>query len=151
MHTAPERLKDDKSERPQLTRLESLRKAWAPEWAGWVSESTVEALRAEYMPDMPPLRDGGYLVQYLLEIGPVMSGTMGSGPLTFGEVDAWCNRTGVNLTPWESRFLCRLSREYLYEQHCAEKHNAQAPWQPIDYESDLSDVAKPMRSKWLEE
>lgn len=81
----------------------------------------------EYEPDMPPL-DAEYLSAYLFEIGPTMSAGGYPGPITNGELDAWCNRIGIDLQPWESRFLCRLSREYVAESHRAEKADCPAPW-----------------------
>jgi len=57
-----------------------------------------------------------------------MSGGMAPGPLTFSEIDCWCNRTGVDLAPWEARALRRLSIAYLNESHAAEKRDRPAPW-----------------------
>ena len=102
-----------------------------PEWAEWVSASTVSAFRAEYMPDMPPL-DNGYLLNILLEIGPVLSGGMGPVPITFCEINAWCNRLGIDLHPMESRMLIQLSREYASESHKATARDHPAPWRQDD-------------------
>lgn len=107
-----------------------MRKAWEPEWADWVPGSTVEALRDSYMPEMPPLDDGGYLVGYLLEIGPVQASGMGQGPISHESILAWQTLTGIELQPWEARALRRLSGEYLSEQHRAEKLGVEPPWKP---------------------
>ena len=91
--------------------------------------SVTEALRAEYMPEMPPIEEGAaYLLGYLMDMGPVLSGGMGAVALTYGELDAWCNRMGISLAPWESRFLRRLSSEYASESHKATTQGYQAPW-----------------------
>lgn len=81
-----------------------------------------------YKPDLPPLEVGDYLAAFLFEIGPTMSGASGGGALTFSEIDAWCTRTGIDLEPWESRILRRLSRDYLSESGKAEKRDCPAPW-----------------------
>lgn len=79
---------------------------------------------------MPPLPGLEYLLNLLFEIGPVMSGAMGAGPLTHGEIEAAQRNLGIRLSPWECRTLRRLSIEYLNEQHRAEKRDAKAPWTP---------------------
>jgi hypothetical protein len=125
-----------------LSRLEALRKAWAPQWSAWVSESVVEALRSEYMPDLPPLEAGGYLVAYLFEAGPVMD----AGPLSFGELESWCRRLGIDLQPWEARCLCRLSREYLNESRRAALRDAKAPWLAPDAKPEITDTQAAFRA-----
>jgi len=101
---------------------------WVPEWEGWVSEATVEALRAVYMPDMPPIEGGNQLISRLLEIGP----SMGCDPISHQEIVAWQELTGIELQPCEVRFLRLLSHEYLAESHRALKHDCPAPWRPVD-------------------
>jgi hypothetical protein len=100
-----------------------------------------------YQPDMPPLECGAYLIAYLFEVGPVMSGGMGPVPLTHGELRCWQDNIGLQLQPWEARFLRRLSREYAAEMHRAEKADAPAPWEPTDYTPDFSGVALDMRAQ----
>ena len=53
---------------------------------------------------------------------------MGAGPLSWREIDAWCNRTHIDLAPWESRLIRRLSVEYLAEGRRAESENCPPPW-----------------------
>jgi len=77
---------------------------------------------------MPPLDGGDYLVGYLFEVGPTMAGAMGAGPLTFGEIRAWSELTGVPINPVEARFLRSLSIVYLNESHRAEKLGCEPPW-----------------------
>lgn len=105
---------------------------WEPEWSEWVPPETVEALRESYMPEMPPVEGGGYLLGYLWEIGPTIAAGMGAGPITHQELRAWQDNTGVVLQPWEARFLRRLSLEYLSAAHKAEKGHCPAPWQLPD-------------------
>ena len=88
------------------------------------------------MPDMPPLDVGGYMVGYLLEIGPVVASGMGQGPISHQEVLAWQALTGIVLQPWETRCLRRLSHEYLAESRKAEKRDAKAPWRLPEVSDD---------------
>lgn len=138
MNATPEKAKHDKSEAPQLSRLERLRKDWVPEWVGWVSPATVEALREAYMPDLPPLEGGAYLVGYLLDAGPTVAAGMGAGPLTSKDLMPWCEETGIELQPWEARTLRRLSIAYLNESHQAEKLGCEPPWKPTDFKPELT-------------
>lgn len=131
---------------PQLSRLERLRKDWVPEWGHFVPRWTVEALREDYMPEMPPLEQGGYLVAYLLEIGPVVSGGMGPAPLEFFHIDAWCNRVGIDLQPQESRMIRRLSREYVSESQKAEKPDRLPPWRPDEVAPVVTDTQAALRA-----
>lgn len=80
------------------------------------------------MPDMPPLDGSDYLIGDLFEIGPTMAAGMGEGPLTFGEIQAWIELTGVKRQPWEIRFLRRLSLEYLAQSHKSTKPDCLAPY-----------------------
>ena len=82
----------------------------------------------DYFPELPPVEAGGHLIGYLWEIGPMIPAGMGLGPITQGEIQAWQANTGIDLQPWEARFLRRLSGEYLAELHAAEKPERQAPW-----------------------
>lgn len=82
----------------------------------------------DLQPDMPPLSGLEYLLNLLWEIGPVMTGAMGAGPLTHGEIEAAQRNLGIRLTPWECRTLRRLSIEYLNESSAATKRHARPPW-----------------------
>lgn len=98
------------------------------------------------MPEMPPLEQGGYLVGYLTEIGPTIAAGMGAGPITFEEIDRWCVRIGIDLQPWETRFLKRLSNEYLSEQHRAEKLGCVPPWIAQDFKPEPTAVQLALRA-----
>lgn len=98
------------------------------------------------MPDMPPLDRGGYLVGYLIEIGPTMAAGMGAGPITHGEIRDWQDNTGIELQPWEAHLLRRLSREYLAESHRAEKLGCVPPWAPPDFKPEPTAVQLSLRA-----
>lgn len=77
---------------------------------------------------MPPVEAGNYLVDYLFEVGPVMSGGMGAMVVTHEELQAWQRNTGIDLQPWEARGLRRLSAEYLGESRRGEDPHCPPPW-----------------------
>jgi hypothetical protein len=79
-------------------------------------------------PSYPTITACDYLIGYLYEAGPIMSGGMGDSPLSHSEIRAWQDNTGTVLTAWEARLLRRLSREYLHSSQQAEKPNCPAPW-----------------------
>lgn len=95
-----------------------------------VSQQTYETLRDHWMPDLPPVEFGAHLIFILFEVGPTVQAEMSSSSITFGDIDAWCRRIGIDLAPWESRWLVLLSKEWLGESKKARKHFAPAPWQP---------------------
>lgn len=136
LNAVPERAKNDKSEGPRLSRLQKQGKAWASEAAGRDED--------DYQPDMPKV-DAEYLLSYLFEVGPVLSAGGYPAPITHQELRAWQSNTGIDLEQWESRFLCRLSRDYLVESQRAEKIDRPAPVKPEPRARDLSAVAKSMQ------
>lgn len=78
--------------------------------------------------DMPELTCGDYLVNFLYEVGPTMAAGMGAGPLTYSELEAWQRANGIELRPWESALMRRLSCEYASESHAATKRDRPAPF-----------------------
>jgi hypothetical protein len=130
----PESRKGEKPPQKRLSRLEQLK-----------------ALRGDeaYAPEMPPVEDAAYLLDYLWQVGPTMAAGMGAGPITHEELQAWQRNAGVELQPWEVRFLRRLSIDYIGEQHRAEKADCPAPWQGEAQRPERELVAKSMRSSIL--
>ena len=94
-----------------------------------VSEETTAALREAYMPEMPHVEGGMYLIGYLLDIGPTLAAGVGVGPLTCAEIESWCRRTEIDLHPWQDSFLRRLSGEYIAQSHKAGKRDCPPPWE----------------------
>ena len=89
----------------------------------------IETLKAHKVdPEMPPLHGGAYLVQYLWEVGPVFHTGAGPAPLPHTEILAWQRTSGLNLQPWETAALRRLSMDYLSESQLASKPDRQAPF-----------------------
>jgi hypothetical protein len=102
------------------------------------------------VPELPELECGGYLVGYLFEIGPTVPAGMGAGPISFEEIRAWQELTGISLNPWEARTLRRLSNDYLSESYNATKPDRPAPWKPEDMEPvDLLATARDLEMAML--
>lgn len=113
-----------RAEAPSVTRLELL------------AEKGVE-------PELPDLSCGHYLVDYLMEAGPVSPGGMGAVPLSWADLVAWSSSTGITLAPWEARMLRRLSAEYLDQSRKAEKLDCPSPaHKPLSDESRAAVAAQ---------
>lgn len=80
-------------------------------------------------PHYPPLECAEHIINYLFEVGPSMSGGMGSIQITNTELRDWQQNIGIKLQPWEARFIRRLSGDYLSESHRATEKGCAAPWQ----------------------
>jgi hypothetical protein len=97
-----------------------------------------------YQPDMPHV-EAAYLLGVLWEVGPTMAAGGYPGPVTHEEILAWQELTGVELKPWETRFLRRLSGEYLVESRRAEKVDCPEPARHSATRVDLEFVARGMQ------
>lgn len=63
--------------------------------------------------DMPPVEYGGYLLEYLMEVGPATTSGFGPAVISWQELQAWEHMTGVILTSWEAITLRKLSGYYV--------------------------------------
>ncbi len=96
------------------------------------------------MPDLPPIEGGAYLLDYLWQLGPTMAVGMGAGPITQTEMRAWQINMGIDLKPWEARFLRGLSCDYLDQWQKAQKPDCAPPWQAVATAIDKAAVANRM-------
>jgi hypothetical protein len=83
--------------------------------------------RYKITPQMPP-NPAPHIINRLVEIGLTEAAGMGAAPLSWREIDAWCSRTRIDLSPWEARLIRKLSVEYLAESRRAESENCPPPW-----------------------
>jgi hypothetical protein len=113
--------------------------------------SRLRRLRADmkndnYMPEMPPVEVGAYLLNWLFDAGPTMPGGMSTSVLTSAELQAWQHNTGNRMTPWEARTLRNLSAAYVAELLEAANPKRSAPWHPEDMpDEDKKATAQSMR------
>jgi hypothetical protein len=85
---------------------------------------------------MPDITGVGHLIDYLYDMGPTLSGAAGPIPLTHEEMEAWQRNSGVELGPWESSLLRRLSIEYLDSAQAAKNENCPSPLDPPELTED---------------
>ena len=71
--------------------------------------------RANEEPDFPELPFRGYLVEWLLEVGPVMQGGMGPVALSHLEIQAWAANIGLTFEGNEAQWLQKMSAVYSAE------------------------------------
>jgi len=69
-----------------------------------------------------------YMVDWLMEIGPVTAGGMGSAAVSWPEIAAWQDLTGIDLTAWEARTIRRLSRDFHDQMHRSKQPTCRAPF-----------------------
>lgn len=106
------------------------------------TRSRLERFQADGIePDMPPLV-APWIVEHLMEIGPIESAGMGVAPIGWRTIHAWQEVTGAVLQPWEARLLHRLSAEYVMESRRAEKANCPAPWSDVPREDQRAAVSR---------
>jgi hypothetical protein len=96
-------------------------------------------------PPMPPL-SLPWMVDLLMEIGPTEQGAMAACAIGWRTLDAWCNRTGVDLTPGDCRLLRRLSGEYLMEGDRAREPDCPSPWATRRVEQNREAVSAKLAS-----
>ena len=90
---------------------------------------------------MPP-NPAPHLIGYLMEMGLTEAAGMGMVALSWREITAWQDGTGIVLSSWQARLIRRLSTEYVAELHAAEDESRGPPWKPpvtqreIDSEED---------------
>jgi hypothetical protein len=74
-----------------------------------------------------PYIESGYVPELLYEVGPVSFSPMGAAPIDDVHLRAWM-QNNVELPPWLSRLLKRLSSDYLGESQRATKPGCPQPW-----------------------
>lgn len=89
-------------------------------------------------PQLPEVLAGQYLLNWLFEVGPTQPAGMGSGPVTFQELAAWQQQAGIELQPWETSLLRRLSVEYLNESYEATNAARPPPYGELHRSPNLS-------------
>lgn len=78
-------------------------------------------------PTFPP-NSAPYLVEYMMEIGPVEAGGMEASPIGWSTIKDWQQLTGVQLEPWQARLIRRLSISYLDQSRKARAPECPSPW-----------------------
>jgi hypothetical protein len=91
------------------------------------SRSRLEILKAEQKDPQLPEVSLAYLVDCLMEAGPISAMGFG-GPLAWPEIESWERGSEKPLHPWERIMLRRLSAEWVREARRAEAAAAEPPF-----------------------
>lgn len=79
---------------------------------------------------VPPLEHGDLILQYFLELIPSSQDANGGiAPLTFEQIGAWSQLTGIPLTPDRALLLRDLSVAYVSQYSLSLDPNCTAPYQ----------------------
>lgn len=104
-----------------------------------------------FIPELPPVDAGAYLVAYLFEVGPIAAGAAGAIPVPYEELIYWQEGIGLTLNPWEFRMLRLLSAEYVVMSKLAEKKECPAPWVDPDSEEHKTKILPSRIKSFLRE
>lgn len=88
----------------------------------------IKRMKADGIPVELPDNPSPYLVDWLMEIGPLSTGGMGPACLSWTDIRDWERLTGNQLDPWEARTLRRLSRDFVDQMNKAKEANCPAPY-----------------------
>lgn len=91
-------------------------------------------IKAPPMPDNP----APHITDRLVEMGLTQAAGMTAVPLSWQEINAWCDRTSIDLPPWEARLIRRLSGDYLAESRAAEAETCPPPWRAPASEASIA-------------
>ena len=72
--------------------------------------SRIEKMKRDKIVPPMPHNPAPHITDRLIEIGLTQAAGMGAVPLSWLEINAWCERTAVDLEPWEARLIRRLPR-----------------------------------------
>lgn len=75
--------------------------------------------------NLPEIEWGDHLISSLLEVGPAEPGMSGLIPVTWREVQAWMQTTGVDIPGWEAQVIRELSQEY-----CSHRERSRSEGEP---------------------
>lgn len=98
-------------------------------------KTRLEAMRERDETPLFPANPARYLTDWLFDVGPSCSGSMGEAAVSYQDLVAWQACNGVELLPWEAGLLRRLSSEYM-----AERRNAEEPARPAPYAGEVDDL-----------
>lgn len=78
-------------------------------------------------PQMPP-NPAPHIIAWLVDMGITEPRGMGQAVLSWGEIDAWCRRTRLDIEPWVARLIRHLSNAYIAFGRQAESETCPPPW-----------------------
>lgn len=87
-----------------------------------------DRLKADGITLVLPPNPAPYLSDWLMELGPTAPGAMSHTAISWRDIAAWQELTGVQLLPWEAVLLRALSAAFANEMHRAEDPACPPPW-----------------------
>jgi hypothetical protein len=75
---------------------------------------------------MPPINGGEHVLEILTDVGFAIAGE----PLTFQELESWCNLTGARLDSWTASMVVVMSRSYMGQRTLSFDERCPAPYYP---------------------
>lgn len=110
--------------------------------------SRIKTLQAREQPILLPYNPAPHITDWLLEIGPTVSGAMGEGPISWQDMAAWQQLTGIELLPFEARTVRHLSHTFLAQRHDARKPDCPPPYAGLkeDIVSNREMVARQLKA-----
>lgn len=90
---------------------------------------------------MPPLVEGEYLTDTLMDVGPAIGGMSIEG-VSYAEIEAWTRLSQTNLAPWASKVLRSISKDYAAEYSRNVDQMQTPPWLPEVTEDRARTIAK---------
>jgi hypothetical protein len=89
--------------------------------------------RFDMRAEMPQTHGGEFLLDYLWSIGPSTFTGMGAAPISYSELLAWQQMSGIDLSPWEAETLRAMSRAYVGESQRALARDCPPPFGDSPY------------------
>lgn len=112
-------------------------------------KDTSPASRSEQFPEGDPMlrmpECDSLVVQAFVDCGVCASQGMGITSISWQEIQAYSQVSGVNLTTWEARMVKLMSSEYVnYKNWATENRHGRSPYKPHLTEADTMKRAERM-------
>ena len=106
-------------------------------------KDTSPSSRSEQFPKDDPMLTmpecDNLVLQAFIDCGIYTSNGMGVSALTWQEIQAYSEISGVNLTHWESRMVHLMSKEYVtFKNFATENRHARSPYKPVIDDNAIS-------------
>ena len=116
-------------------------------WLDSTPEKGREPRGKRYVGALPPMGPMPELIEYLFAAGPVEHSGMGFSPLSWVELLAWQDATGVSLDPFEAQAVRDLSLAYVDQYERGKAATCPPPWIDPEY-VDRQGVGKKILSQF---
>jgi hypothetical protein len=113
---------------------------------GWKTSRIKQILSGGEEPPMPDPGPAAYILNDFATLGFCRESFSGAAPVTYQEILAWSQLTGITLTAWESITLRLVSMAYCDSLHAGRNVSSFAPYEPEKVVNPVEDVKTRMRS-----